>query len=415
MKHKRLISTALTTLLCLALITSCTDISDAKPPAETSGQQSTTTQEPPAETSATEQGTGSDEQETSETAPPEPEESYCVHLVCAGDNLIHNAIYNQANARAGGDGYDFSYVYEKVIKYIEPADLAVLNQETIVTDAYPPSNYPMFCSPEALGDYMVDVVGFDAVSMSNNHVLDKGESGLVATLDYWDVKHPDIVRYGAYRSEEDMNDIRLMEVNGITFAFLGYMEHTNGLVNPGTMGTRLVYLSELDTIEQQIRRADELADVVIVSPHFGIEVTNIVTDQQRELSRKFVEWGADIIIGTQPHTIQECGWIEREDGTKGFVYYCLGNFVSAMSDPLGMIGGIGDLYIEMDPVTREITITDPKLIPIISHFEANFRNVTIYPFLDYTEALASVHHHGLSMEYINKALAYVPEEFLSIE
>ena len=408
MKYKNLINTAISALLSIALLTSCTDISEAQLPEETPQQQGST----PNETSSTETTTGS---ETSETPPPEPEEPYSVHLVCAGDNLIHSPIYNQASKRAGGDGYDFSYVYERVIKYIEPADLAILNQETIVTNDYPPSNYPMFCSPEDLGDYMVEVVGFDAVSMSNNHVLDQGEKGLVSTLDYWDSKHPDIVRYGAYKSEDDMNNIRLKEVNGITFAFLGYMEHTNGLVDPGNLGTRLVYLSELDTIEQQIRRADELADVVIVSPHFGIEVTNVVTDQQRELSKKFIEWGADIIIGTQPHTIQECEWIEREDGTKGFVFYCLGNFVSAMSDPLGMIGGIGDLYVEMDPVTREITISSPKLIPIISHFGSGFSNVTIYPYSDYTAELAAAHHHGLSIEYIERALAYVPEEFLSIE
>lgn len=409
MKYKKLISSAVSALLCLALLTSCSDISDAGTPEETPQQESST----PEETAATE--TSATESETSETTAPEPLEPYSVHLVFAGDNLIHSPIYNQAKTRAGGEGYDFSFVYEKVIKYIEPADIAVLNQETVVSDDYPPSNYPLFCSPTALGDYMVEEAGFDVISMANNHILDKGEEGLVSTLDFWDTKHPDIIRYGAYRSIEDMNNIRLMEVNGITFAFLGYMEHTNGLTNPEKLGTKLVYLSDLDTIEQQIKQADELADVVIVSPHFGIEVSNIVTDQQRELSQKFVEWGADLIIGTQPHTVQECEWIEREDGTRGFVYYCLGNFVSAMDNYLAMVGGIGDLYIEMDPVTREVTITDPKLIPIITHYDSGYRNVTIYPYSEYTSDLAAAHGLGLTIDRINSVLAYIPEEFLSIE
>ena len=411
MKHKKLIFPA-SALLCISLLTSCTSIDELDISTEPSQEQSSA---PETTTTSTAPETEAETSDTSEELPPEPAEKLTVRLVCAGDNLIHSPIYSQASSRAGGDGYDFSFVYEKVIKYIRTADLAILNQETVVTDDYPPSNYPLFCSPEALGDYMVEEAGFDAVSMSNNHVLDQGESGLISSLDYWDGKHPDIVRYGAYRSEEDMNDIRTMEVNGITFAFLGYMEHTNGLVNPEKLGTRLVYLNQLDIIEQQIKRAKELADVVIVSPHFGVEVTNIVTQQQRELTRKFVSWGADIVIGTQPHTVQECQWIEREDGTRGFVYYCLGNFVSAMNIPISMVGGIGELTVEMDPTTREFTITEPKLIPIITHYDEGYRNVTIYPYAEYNAQLAAAHGCGLSMEVIDGVLDYIPREFLSIE
>lgn len=56
-------------------------------------------------------------------------------------------------------------------------------------------------------------MGFNVVSMSNNHVLDQGEEGLISSLDYWDTKG--IVHYGAYRSQEDADTIKTMEVNGI--------------------------------------------------------------------------------------------------------------------------------------------------------------------------------------------------------
>ena len=407
MKHKNTLTKTISALLCAAALTSCTNIADITEESSTSG--STTPEETAAGTTS-----AAETSETAEEAPPESEESYTVRLVCAGDNLIHSPLYNQAWNRTGGEGYDFSFVYERMIPYIQAADLAILNQETVVTDLYPPSNFPYFCSPEALGDYMVEEVGFDAISMANNHVLDQGETGLVATLDYWDEKHPDIVRYGAYKSDEDMENIRIKEINGITFAFLGYMEHTNGLVDPRALGTRVIYLSELDLIEQQIKQAKEIADVVVISPHFGVEVTNVVTDSQRALSKQFVEWGADIIIGTQPHTVQECEWIEREDGTRGFVYYCLGNFVSAMNVPISMVGGIGDLQIEMDPVTREITIIEPKLIPIITHYDAGYRNVTIYPYAEYTAELAAAHGCGISMGLLEGVVDYIPEEFLAI-
>lgn len=338
-----------------------------------------------------------------------------VNIVCAGDNLIHDTIYDQAKERTTDGSYDFSPVYERVSRYIKAADLAILNQETIVTDDYNPSSYPSFCSPEAVGDYMIEI-GFDAVSLSNNHILDKGESGLLSTLKYWDNEHPDVIRYGAYRNTEDMENIRLKEINHITFAFLGYMEHTNGIEHEATNGSELVYLDEIELIEQQIKKADELADVVIVSSHFGVEVSNEVSDSQRELSKKFAEWGADIIIGTQSHTIQECNWIERDDGTRAFVYYSLGNFVSAMSDNRAMMGGLGDITVTKDTKSGEITIENPKLIPIITHYGADYSDVTLYPLSQYNEDLA--YSHGceiFNMDFINSLYDNVPDEFLSVE
>ena len=146
-----------------------------------------------------------------------------VHLVCAGDNLIHDNIYVDCQKDDGA--YDFTKCYEPCRRLIEGADVAILNQETLVNNLYEPSTYPVFSTPTEDGDAVVDL-GFNVISMSNNHVLDKGADGLINSLDYWDSKP--VVHYGAYRNEADSEDIKTMEVNGVKFAFLGYMEHTNG-------------------------------------------------------------------------------------------------------------------------------------------------------------------------------------------
>lgn len=350
------------------------------------------------------------------TEPPEPE-FYSVHLVCAGDNLIHSSIYNQAKRRGaknGIEGYDFGYVYERVERYIKSADLAILNQETVVTDELEPSDYPRFCTPADLGRKMIDL-GFDAFSLSNNHVLDKNEEGLLATLRFWDSQEG-IVRYGAYRDEEDMNDIRTLTVNGITFAFLGYMEHTNGLSLGVDSPCRVTYLKEQELIEEQIRRADEIADVVVVSPHFGTEISNELTDNQITLAKKFVEWGADIIIGTQPHTPQTMEYIEREDGTQAFCFYCLGNFVSAQADPRALVGIIGDLTVTKNSLTGEISIDNVGAIPIITQYGHNYNQIHLVPYAEYTEDELKAHGaEGFSQKSIDRVLEYIPQEFLRIE
>lgn len=352
---------------------------------------------------------------TEEPLPPEPEFS-SVNIVCAGDNLIHQPIYSQAARRAGGEGYDFSYPYQYVAELISEADMAILNQETIVTDEFEPSTYPCFCTPAAMGDEMVEL-GFDVISVGNNHILDKGEAGLLATLDYWSTNHPDIPVYGAYRNVEDMNNVRTLTVNDITFAFLSYMEHTNGLSLPSSSECELVYLSELELIEQQIRSAAEKYDCVIVSAHFGVETTNTISDSQYYLSQQFADWGADIIVGTQPHTIQSMEWLDKADGGKAFVFYCLGNFLSAQSYVYCMVEMLGRITVTKNLMTGDIELSHPNAVPLVNHYESGYSDIRVYPLSMYTNELANAHGcPELTMDFVEYLVAQnIPEEFLCLE
>lgn len=375
-------------LLAIAL-TGCNSTDKSVDSGSSGNESGTSDSAPVSEKTDEAQTTAASSAETEEpTAEPIPE-IRTVNLVCAGDNLIHSSIYNQAAARAaanGEEGYDFSPIYTQTADIIAAADLAVLNQETIITDEFPPSNYPMFCTPEEMGDEIVKL-GFDAVSISNNHVLDKGEDGLKATLNYWETNYPDIALYGASVGEPH---IPVLEVNGITFAFVGFMEHTNGLSLPEGSDCTITYLYETEEVERQVKRAAELADVVIASPHYGLEVSGEVTEQQLEMTQMLGDWGADIIIGTQPHTIQPMEFFKTARGTDAFVFYCLGNYVSGMENPLAMMGMLGTLTINKNP-DGEIEITSPGAIPIISHYEYGYSNTRIYLWDNYTREIAATH------------------------
>ena len=127
--------------------------------------------------------------DTSESDPTDPsseepsqEPSYKVSLLCVGDNLIHDNIYLEAEKKSGQKGkYDFTDAYKPIESYIKGNDLAIINQETIVTDVVPPTSYPTFASPKAVAD-KVKSLGFNAVSMCNNHVLDKGDAAAVVRI-----------------------------------------------------------------------------------------------------------------------------------------------------------------------------------------------------------------------------------------
>ena len=351
------------------------------------------------------------------------------HLVCAGDNLIHDNIY--VDARKADGTYDFSKCYAPCKKLMKGADIAILNQETLVTDAFPPATFPLFATPTACGDAVVDF-GFNVISMSNNHVLDKGSKGLISSLDYWDTK--DVVHYGAYRSEADAEQIRTKTVNGITFAFLGCVDHTNGLfLSYGEEGKVLYIVNDESTIKKLVEKADKMADVVVVSCHYGTEIMNEINAQQISFTQKLVSWGADLIIGTQAHALSTCTYLDKPDGGQAFVYYGLGNFLNTMYDadnPDGhygksLVGIFGSLDVVKDYDNgKKITFENVKAIPVISHYEGEtwtsmWYNCKVYPYADYTDDLLAKHmmhwRSGVGRKDFERCISYIPKEFLAWE
>lgn len=346
------------------------------------------------------------------TTPPQPENP-TVELFTAGDNLIHSSIYEQAQSRSESGGYDFDYAYENIAPIIPKHGVKILNQETLICNGeYPPSSYPCFNSPPELGDKMIEL-GFNVFSMANNHVLDKGRGGLQAALDYWDSK-TDVVVCGAYRNDEDMQNIRTLGIDGIVFSFLGFTEHTNGIKLWTDTDYKITYTSETEVMKQLIEKADEVSDVVVVNVHWGVENSNTVTDSQRFLAKKFADWGADVIIGTHPHTIQSMEYIDKDDGSQAFVLYSLGNFISAQSKLNLMVGMVASMDITLDLESGEITISDVQATPIITHYTGSYKNIRNYPYYEYTAQLASQHGiNGMSKGYIDGLVKdVIPEEFL---
>lgn len=312
-------------------------------------------------------------------------------VAAVGDNLIHSSIYKQAHSRAADDGYDFSYAYERVVPIIKSADLAVINQETLIcNDELAPSTYPRFNSPVALGDHMLDI-GFDVFTVANNHTLDKDTEGLSACLDYWESRENAIVS-GAYRNAEDRADIRVGEFGGITFSFLSYTESLNGLSLPQDTDLIIGDANDIETIKSEIAAAKELSDVCAVSLHWGVENSDVISEHQRNVAKQLSDAGADIIIGTHPHVLRDIEMIEREDGSSALCAYSLGNFISAQSVGQNLIGGALKFDVSINPDGSGSPVFENiELVPIITHYDGNYGNVRLYPLSEYTRELAESH------------------------
>ena len=128
------------------------------------------------------------------------EDTNKLSMVMVGDCLIHRFVYTDAKNNDGS--YSFSKMFTEVEPLIKNHDLAFYNQESnIGGKSLGLSAYPRFNSPEEIGDDMVDL-GFNLVSLANNHTMDKGEQGVINSVNYWKTK-PGVYYTGQALSEED--------------------------------------------------------------------------------------------------------------------------------------------------------------------------------------------------------------------
>ena len=355
--------------------------------------------------------------EPTPTPEPTPEPTPTVETVrfsATGDDLIHDGIYLQAKARGSDGYYDFSYAYENMRDFYTQFDVNWLNQETLVNDAFAPSGYPMFSSPGDITDALYDL-GFRVFSLSNNHSYDKGAAGIDASRAHWAAMPDDVVTMGFYNLET-YDDYAYQTVNGITFGYLSYTEHTNGLPTPSDV----VYLSDLDTIERQIAAMRPNCDVLVVSCHWGVEGSHDVVDSQRQMAQWLADRGVDLIIGTHPHVTQTAEWLTGAGGNTSFVAYSLGNFLNAQSSADNVIGAVLDLTFQKTTQpdgSSAVEMQDPKLHCVVTQYEDGWKNVRVYPYPAYTDEMGAAHgNFTLTREYIESVLySSIDEQFITLD
>ena len=318
-----------------------------------------------------------------------------ITFTASGDDLIHSYLYKQAAARAGAESageYDFSFVFDQVSGLFERTDLNWVNQETIVSDTLEPSSYPMFSSPGDVARALYDI-NFRIFNLSTNHTYDKGADGLIATNKFWKSMPEDCLATGLVK-KNNYDNIWIKSVKNVNFAFLSYTYGTNGLSVPSDSKYHIVLLSETDIIKKQIEVAREQADVVVVSCHWGTEDSHTITESQRAMAKKLTAWGADLIIGTHPHVVQDAGWVKAR-GRKAFCAYSLGNFVSAQEVADNLIGATLSLTFEIHEnlLTDEKTvkIKNPLLLPTVTDYRPGHEDIRVYWLRHYTRELADTH------------------------
>lgn len=336
-----------------------------------------------------------------------------VNLVAVGDNLIHNTLIDAGKQEDGS--LDYNSFYDSINPYIKSADIACINQETMLGGKdYDYSGYPMFNTPWEVGEAAINA-GFDVFTCATNHAMDVGSGGITKEIEFFK-KHPEVTHIGTYTNEEDYNTITYITKNDIKFALLNYTYGTNGIPIPKDTPYIINMLTE-DKVKNDIEEARKNADVVIVFPHWGTENSHSISEQQEKYVKIFSDLGVDIVIGTHPHVLQPVEWYENsKTGKKMLVYYSIGNFISHQTNLNQMCGGMAEITIERK--NGKIEITNAKLAPVIDYYKKSGSGYkfSVYKLSDYTSELASSQaQSGASVEYFtNLSKEIISEEFLDM-
>lgn len=313
--------------------------------------------------------------------------------MAVGDNLIHENIYQSADTSQAVWNYD--HLYTNIKDTIASADLAAVNQECIfVEDHNNVSAYPAFGSPTEIGDALVNA-GFDIVEQASNHTYDKGTAAITETVNYWKNNHPEISLLGIHDSPEAADTISTVTCKGITFSLLNYTNTINGDKNDEVPSYMIDFLNA-EKIVSDMEKAKQVGDLVIVFLHAGTEYATEPDQNLKDFLQLLLRQGADIVICSHPHVLQNFETLKDDQGNEMLVYYSLGNFISTQKEPECLLGGMADITITRDLQTNELSVSDARLVPLVTHYNHEKRVYSVYLLDDYTEALAS--EHGVHQE-----------------
>lgn len=298
-----------------------------------------------------------------------------VTFTFAGNVLINDRMWYDTSTE--DNAYDFKYVFEDLKTTMKKSNINFYSQQSILGGKeLGISYYSNYNSPIDLGEAMVDI-GFNMISLANYHAYDKGITGIMNSLDFWDKNN--VVYSGTSISEEKRNSNNIITKNNIKIGLLAY-----------TMGTDTVFNEsyEINVYDKEIVKSDvetlkEKTDIIIVSMDWGNTGLFEVNSTQKEIANYLSELGVDIVVGNTGYSIQP---IEKINNT--LILYSLGNLLSGHILADSRISAVVDLKLNMNIKDDVKTIQFSDINVLLTYaYNNDTMNYRVIPFNKLTNQL----------------------------
>ncbi len=217
----------------------------------------------------------------------------------------------------------YGILSEETVKLLHDADIFLLNNEfTISTRGTPLANkmYTFRASPKRV--VHLKEMGVDIVSLANNHAYDYGTEAFADTIDA--LRQAEIPYIGAGENIDEASKPYYFIVNGRKYAFSAATKAEKNILTPQASETSSgvlrtynpeKYINVINTAEQQ-------CDYNIAYVHWGAEGSHQIEAGLYDMGKRFVDAGADIVIGAHAHILQGIQYYNNVP-----IVYNLGNFI----------------------------------------------------------------------------------------
>ena len=235
-------------------------------------------------------------------------------LIAVGD-LAFNGRYHRLLERHGV-AYPFGAVMPKWVH----SDVRLGNLESPLTSASRVASTKLTLRGSPHAAAALRHAQFDCVSLANNHMMDFGPEGLSETCAKLD--EVGIAHVGAGKNLDEATSPVILERKGHRVGILAFcdVEQISPLyAGPQTAGVASL---DLDRCIESVRDLRSHVDWLVVQLHWGVEMSQLPSPQQRRVAARLAGSGVDVVLGHHPHVVQP---VDVINGVP--VAYSLGDFM----------------------------------------------------------------------------------------
>jgi len=256
-------------------------------------------------------------------------------LALAGDTMLGRKVAEAIRARGPG-----SLFAPEVLAAAHEADLFVLNLECCISERgepWPDPFKPFFFRAPPAALEVLGLLGVDCVTLANNHALDFGEEALLDTVEL--LRTAGIATVGAGANLDAARAPAMLEAGGYRLGVVAATDHpADFAAAPERPGVALASLQAgvPEWLAERVRRLAPQVDAVLVTPHWGPNMSPGPLRYVRAASLELLAAGATLVAGHSAHVFQ---------GVEGRMLYDLGDFVDDYAVDPQLRNDLGLLFL----------------------------------------------------------------------
>lgn len=290
-----------------------------------------------------------------------------IHLRAAGDLNVTNSVVQSGLPAAT---YDYKRALLDVSAVLSDADLTLMNFEGNICGE--PYGTERTSAPWELLAGLRDV-GVDLLQVANSCTINNGLIGMASTLQAIRASGMEpLGAFGSHAELEDTGGFTMVEVQGINIAFVAFTKGVGGMGMPAGNENlvNLLYKDyasfyktlDKDRINKIMNNVNAAKpDLTVVLLHWGSEDNDVISSSQESLITLLQKKGADVILGTHPHRLQQ---IKYDQNTGNLIAYSLGDFFGDAVQSGSYYSIILDIEITQNADTGVTRVTDFSYTPI---------------------------------------------------